>query len=295
LVLKDFLQLDYRKLAAVLADCSDLRAALGLEVVPHFTTFQKAARRLLTASAVSSLLDETLAVAKVQGLLGSRSKLAALDGTGWEAHHVSHYYVRRRANNGKTRHETTYRRFPKAGVLCDCKSHLILAIVPGRGPGPDAWHFRTALDQALRRKPIDALAADAGYDGEHNHVYAREECGVNTFIPPKIGRPTKQLPSGFWRRWMARYLKRTRYTQRWQSETVNSMVKRLLGSALRARSYFPMPRTLAPSDHLEYHDPQTIAGFLQSSIEAIASPAISRTSLRLVRRSEGLRSADRRC
>ena len=63
-----------------------------------------------------------------------------LDGTGFEAHHVSRYFVRRRANNGKTRHDTTCRRFPKAGVLCDCRSHLILSIAP------DVPHFRAALD-----------------------------------------------------------------------------------------------------------------------------------------------------
>jgi hypothetical protein len=197
LVLKEFLQLDYRKLAAVLADSSDLTAAIALKIVPHYTTFQKVAQRLLLTAGVRRLLDETLVVAKEQGRLGSRSKLAALDGTGWEAHHVSHYYVKRRANNGKTRHETTYRRFPKAGVLCDCRSHLILSIVPGRGPGPDVWHFRQALDEALRRKPIDALVADAGYDGEHNHVYAREECGVNTFIPPTDLKKVSGTFSGF--------------------------------------------------------------------------------------------------
>ncbi|MBL9089673.1 MAG: hypothetical protein JNL96_00510, partial [Planctomycetaceae bacterium] len=57
----------------------------------------------------------------------------------------------------------TYRRFPKAGVLCDCRSHLILSIVPSRGPSPDVPHFRRVLDDALSRKPITTLLADAGY------------------------------------------------------------------------------------------------------------------------------------
>jgi hypothetical protein len=38
LVLKTFLKTDYRGLAAHLAEHSDLRAVLGLEIVPHFTT-----------------------------------------------------------------------------------------------------------------------------------------------------------------------------------------------------------------------------------------------------------------
>jgi len=47
LVLKEFLKTDYRGLVGVLADCTDLCAAIELEPVPHFTTFQKAADRLL--------------------------------------------------------------------------------------------------------------------------------------------------------------------------------------------------------------------------------------------------------
>jgi Transposase DDE domain len=235
LVLKEFLRLDYRKLAALLRDCGELAATIELTTIPHFTTFQKAADRLLLIAPVRRLLDESLARARLLGKLGRRSPLAALDGTGFEAHHVSHYFVRRRANNGKTRHETTYRRFPKAAVLCDCRTHLVLAIVPGRGPAPDIPHFRTALSEALSRIAITTLVADAGYDAEHIHEYARHERGVNTIIPALIGRPTAKRPKGFWRRRMASRLHLTRYSQRWQVETVNSMLKRLLGSALRAR------------------------------------------------------------
>jgi hypothetical protein len=162
--------------------------------------------------------------------------LAALDGTGWESRHASHYYVRRRAKGGKSWQKTTYQRFPKAAVLCDCRSHLIMAVVPGRGPAPDIPHFRTALDQALSRVRIATLAADAGYDAEHTHRFAREERGVRTLIPAKIGRATTKPARGYWRRQMQTRLHLTRYTQRWQVETVNSMLKRLMGSALRARS-----------------------------------------------------------
>ena len=244
LVLKEFLRFDYRKLEAFLRDAPELVAAIELKTVPDHSTFQKAAKRLLNCAAVERLLSGTLELARFQGRLGARSELAALDGTGWESRHASRYFVSRRAKGLKTRQDTTYRRFPKAGVLCDCRSHLILSIVPSRGPSPDVPHFRRVLDDALSRKPITTLLADAGYDGEHVHEYAREECGVNTFIPAKIGRPTRKKPSGYWRRRMASRLHLSRYGQRWQVETVNSMLKRLLGSALRARSYHSQCREL---------------------------------------------------
>ena len=47
LALKQFFRADYRGIAAILADSSDLRAALGLAKVPHYSALAYAARRLL--------------------------------------------------------------------------------------------------------------------------------------------------------------------------------------------------------------------------------------------------------
>jgi hypothetical protein len=244
LVLKEFLQLDYRKLSALLRDSPDLAKVIELKSAPHFTTLQKVADRLLAFRPARRLLDRTIQLAKWQGNLPRKVPLAALDGTGLETRHASSYYVKRRANTGKYWQRTTYQRFPKAGILCDCRSHLILAVVPGRGPGPDIAHFRPALDQALSRVRIAAVAADAGYDAEHTHQFARHERGVRSLIPAKIGRQTTKPASGYWRRQMQQRLHLTRYSQRWQIETVNSMLKRLLGSALRARSYWSQCREI---------------------------------------------------
>jgi Transposase DDE domain len=244
LVLKEFLKLDYRKLAAVLADSPEWCKAIELNSVPHFTTFQKAAQRLLLAQPARRLLDWTVHVGVALRRIKRRVALAALDGTGFESHHASSYYVRRREKGGKQWQNITYRRFPKAGLLCDCSSHMILAVVPGHGPGPDIKHYRTALDEARRRVRMVALAADAGYDSEQSHEYARHECDIRSLIPALIGRPTKKLPSGYWRRQMATRLHNTRYTQRWQVETVNSMFKRLLDSALRARKRYNQYREI---------------------------------------------------
>jgi hypothetical protein len=244
LVLKEFLQFDYRKLSQFFRDAPEFRAAIGLQQVPHFTTFQKASRRLLAYPRARRLLRKTIRIAVKRRRIRRRVALAALDGTGLESHHASVYYVRRRAAGGKTWQKTSYTRFPKAGILCDCRSHFLLAVVPGRGPKPDIGHFRAALDQALSVVRIDAMAADAGYDSEGSHVYARQQRGVRTLIPPLAGRPTEKLPSGYWRRKMAACLRHSRYGQRWQVETVMSMLKRLLGAALRARRYWSQCREI---------------------------------------------------
>jgi transposase len=62
--------------------------------------------------------------------------------------------------------------------------------------------------------------------------------GVRSVIPPNIGRPSAKPPSGRFRRLMRqrfnRKADRRTYGQRAQSETVNSMIKRNFGDALRS-------------------------------------------------------------
>jgi hypothetical protein len=245
LVLKEFLRLDYRKLAALLKDAPSLAATIGLRSIPHFTTFHKAAHRLLTAQRARRLLDETAAVATGHRLLKKRVALAAIDGTGFETRHISAYFVRRRERACKTGYQTTtYTRYPYVNLVCDCASHLVLGVVTGRGPGPDDPYFQPALAQAMRRSRVDLLLADAGYDSEAAHVFARDQCGMRTLIPATRGRPTAKRLRGFWRNRMRVRFNRQKYGQRWQVETVNSMIKRSMDSSLRARTYRSQSREI---------------------------------------------------
>ena len=79
---------------------------------------------------------------------------------------------------------------------------------------------------------------DAGYDSERNHFVARQCCHVRSVIPALIGKPPKdpqRPPDGRWRRVMRRY-RDSRYGQRWQVESVISMIKRRQGGYVLSRS-----------------------------------------------------------
>ena len=165
--------------------------------------------------------------------------------SGFETRHISAYFVRRRDRDCKKGYQTTtYTRFPAANILCDCRSHMVLGVVTGRGPGPDDPYFQPTLKQARSRSKMELLLADAGYDSEAAHVFAREECGTRTIIPATRGRPTKRRLRGYWRNQMKKRFNKKKYGQRWQAETVNSMIKRTMGSALRARSYWSQSREI---------------------------------------------------
>ena len=47
LVLREFFTTDYRGITAIIEDSSDLKKVLELKTVPHYTTLQKAAHKLL--------------------------------------------------------------------------------------------------------------------------------------------------------------------------------------------------------------------------------------------------------
>ena len=95
LVLKEFFKADYR---GILADTPSLCDAIGLKKVPHWTTLQKASQRLLCNAAVQKLLDATVTRTgpRRRSPRRPRVKRAAIDSSGFEAHHTSHYFVRRR-------------------------------------------------------------------------------------------------------------------------------------------------------------------------------------------------------
>jgi Transposase DDE domain len=246
LVLKEFLRLDYRGFAEHLADHPDLTRLIELKAVPHYTTFQKAATRLLKAAPARAMFDAVLDRALRDKVRRRRVPLAAVDGTGMESRHVSRYYVKRRSKTGSGTQETTYSKYPKVVLVTDCRSHMVLAAVPGRGPGSDLVQFKAALKQAAGRARIGTLLADADYDAEWVHEHVRGEYGIRTLVPATRGRPSEKPPAGRWRRWMRAQLRRfkAKYGQRWQTETVNSMIKRRLGSALRARGYWSQCREI---------------------------------------------------
>lgn len=236
LVLKSFFRTDYRGIAAILADLPDLCAALKLAKVPHFTTLQKAHARILSFGPMNQLLDVT-----VRRALGERPRveLAAGDSTGIDASQISPYFIKRRSQKKKAPQVTTYTRYPKLELLCDCRTHVILAAIPTLGPRPDTDRLVPLLLPPLSRGVgIGCALFDAGYDSERNHVVARQGCHVRSVIPALIGKPPKdpaRPPDGRWRRVMRRH-RDCRYGQRWQVETVMSMIKRRQGGYVLGRS-----------------------------------------------------------
>ena len=239
LVLKVHQREDYRGVCEMLADLPDLRQAIGLEKVPHYTTLQKAADRLLRGVEVQKLLETTL------GLLRPHHQIqhSAADSTGLETHHASRYFIWRthRTKKGKMpAKKVSYRRYGKLMILVCCATHLILAATASAGPTPDIDQLDPLLKHLPRTVTVRRLVADAGFDSAYNHHLLRDEHGIMSIIPPNHGRPAKDpaaMPSDPYRRLMKTRFNTRAYRRRSQVETVMSMLKRNLGDCLRGRTY----------------------------------------------------------
>jgi hypothetical protein len=258
LVVKEQTRRSYRGAEALLRDCDNWLRDVGLCRAPDHNTLCRAAAFLLGKFRVRRLLDQLTQWAGLARILGLWTDPLAIDSTMYESHHVSRHYERRcrqtrqrlRAGDAKRGRQTTrgdtVKGLPKLGIGVATRCHLILSAWVGTGGGSDHPHWEPVLFDAWRRVPHRSFTAvaDAGYDGEQYHELARHDMGLRSIIPPAIGRPRKDggPPGGRWRRLMKRLLatkasrRRCGYNRRYQAETVNSMMKRNLGSALGGRT-----------------------------------------------------------
>jgi hypothetical protein len=259
LVVREMLGLSYRKTEALLRDSPDWLADIGLGQAPDHNTLWRAFGVLITMHRVDRMFDLLGEGFRQAGELKLSSKPLTIDSTCYERHHRSRHYervcrkrgLREGQKYGKSseipretpeqvnrRRSRAVRQMPKLALAVASGCHAILAAKVCIGNGSDMLDFPPLLRGAVRRGKVRTVVADAGYDSERNHWIARQEMSVRSIIPPKIGRPSDKPPSGRYRRLMKQRFSRKAdskaYGQRAQSETVNSMMKRNLGDALRS-------------------------------------------------------------
>lgn len=175
-------------------------------------------------------MDAVFVQAAERRLIEARPE-ASVDSTGLDAGSRSNHYAWR---TGQKRY--TMRRWPKLTLACHNATHLLIDVVVSDGPSQDAPLFASILRKAQARLPLDCVLADAGYDAEHNHVFAREELGIRSTVIDLNRRGGKRWARTKYRRQMYRRFHSLRYRNRTQIESTISRLKRRLTSALRGRS-----------------------------------------------------------
>src|SRR5438067_8712960 len=123
---------------------------------------------------------------------------AAIDGTARESGHPP------RCFGSRSGRERTARTWTKLTVACDTASHYPAGATVTTGPSNDSPEFRPVLLLASLAVGWDRVLADAAFDSEAHHAYAREDRGIRSSVIPINTRGHAGEPGGKYRGQMDR-------------------------------------------------------------------------------------------
>jgi hypothetical protein len=222
LILRTYWKTTYRGVIEQLAVSAEVRAAMGLKKLPHYSTLKKFADRDGVLEVMHAMLG-TLAKA-IEEADDSVCQEAAMDATGLPSTCASAHFESRR---GKRQ-----RRYVKVGVVVLCGSLVPASMALGWGPSNDKQQAGELLARASAAVQPDVLYADAGYDAEWVHERCADWGVMSVIKPVKHGEGP---PGGLYRSQMTEAnLKKLGYGRRWHAETFMSGLKRTMGNALNA-------------------------------------------------------------
>jgi hypothetical protein len=220
-LLKEYRQLDWRGIEALLELSPALRHTLQLHRVPDFSTLWRFTQRWLNADQLGRLLAALL------HRLALPPVSVAVDSTGLDPGRTSTYFVARR----RQRHRR--KRYVKLSLSVVVSRLVAASVVADWGPCNDKTELPQLWAETQQRLAVRELYADAGYDAEWVHQWCRDGVGIRSWIPPAVHR-ADGTAGGYWRSRMAQGLP-PRYGRRWAAESYMSGMKRVTGPWLRAR------------------------------------------------------------
>lgn len=219
-VMKTWLRQDYRGFVDFLIASPPLRAALGLESIPHYSTLSYVFKNRFSEEAMNKMICEVLRQA------GIKSSAAAVDSTGFQINPASAYFIGRKGQ--------PHRAWAKLGITVLLPSFLIAHAHANWFPVHDRTDFVKVVEPAAQRVRLTDLYADAGYDAEWIHEWCRDERGIRSWIKPnRVKRDG--TANGHWRNLMATQMAQD-YGRRWGVETVFSVIKRRWGATTVGRT-----------------------------------------------------------
>lgn len=197
----------------------ELRKALGLVEAPDHSTMNRMYHKF-RASHLDRMNEELLKGMKIE------EETVTMDSTGYRPTNASAYF--------QTRRGKTFKHWKKGAYAVGISSQMILGMAHGLGPSSDAPHLSTLKRQAAKfgkrdekNHPIWLCLADSGFDSV--------SIGSRDVIPPIRRGGSLKDPIRIAR---AELVSQARldglFGYRWLNETVNSVIKRKFGDAIRS-------------------------------------------------------------
>ena len=201
LFIKEYCQLSYRRTTQILR-------GLGFKI-PTKSTLQRYAAKL-NRPFWQTVLEKTT---------GKKTKIGAIDGTGFERTKRSWHYVKR-INCSP----------PKTGYKVSLLSNKrkILNIRIRARPAHDCKDVKYLLCSAKKRPSV--LLMDKGYDAEWIHKFCRYDLGIESIIPAK-----KNCIRGFYRKKMLFSFPKGIYNKRNRIEVTIRALKQKFGASVSSK------------------------------------------------------------
>ena len=221
LVYKQFRKFTYKELLEDLSDNITLRAYLGLNKLPEYTTLIKFAKRL------SSKIFEKLITAF--SMFIEQPEKVAIDGTGISLDNASPHYCKR---IGKKYHK---RPFLKLSVIVEIKRYMILQFKVRKKTRHDVIDAYPMVKKLARQYKPEAFYGDRGYDSEKLFKIVFEELGAYPLSLQKRLDVPKYKRKGRYRKETVDVFDYGEYLQRNKVETAFSILKRKFGFSIKSK------------------------------------------------------------
>ena len=246
--IRQYEQKGYERFIKDLPDKSHFVEFLKLKSIPHYTAMQKFAKRTK-----QTVLDLVLAMALAR--TGIKKVVGGVDGTGNKPNRASVYYVYRveyfkrknkKKKRGRPKKKRKVRRFIKVFPFVELRTQISIAVGFNRRSGNESPYFKPIAKKAMKcDKPIKYVSLDMGYDAEHVHEFIREDMNALSIIPARNEKVPVWRTQGRYRKQMKRGYSKKKYHQRSKNETVNFVVKQLMGEMVYALDWRMQNKELA--------------------------------------------------
>jgi hypothetical protein len=222
LVYKQSRKFTFEELLTDLADNLTLRAYLGLNKLPHFTTLIKFAQKL-----PNLVLDKLLSAFKS---LIVKPKRVAIDSTGISLDNASPHYCKRIGLPFKKRP------FLKSTFIVDIEQYFILFCKNRKKTRHDTIDAKPLIKKLSENYQPEVFYADRGYDDEAIFKLVFENLKAYPLIFQKRQNVPKHRRQGKYRKKTFGEFDYCEYLQRNKIETLNSMFKKRFGSSIKAKT-----------------------------------------------------------
>ena len=237
LIVMEYLGKSFAEFSRLMGSLEGMMKAARISEIPDESTLRKFRKRLDTR-----ILDKVMIFQS--GMIVGNSRLTvSIDANGFSTSHASKYYVSRLKYFGTE--NTVIRGYTKVSlaVCTDTKTILTADVADSRNADVKRLEYVVEKLSYIDNK-VDYVLADKGYDAEYAHRYIRGKLNAESLIPVRNNSPKKGDTAfrtiGVNRSRMKRLFKdpetKRMYGQRSQAETVNSMLKGVLGDVLDGRN-----------------------------------------------------------